>query len=60
LKDEIWILALAVGLFPTAVFHLLRWVGAPRKALKRPVVHVFWALSALGLLFQTYWLLRHE
>lgn len=60
MRDEIWILALAIGLFPTAVFHLLRWAGAPRKALKRPVVHLFWAIGALVMAYQAFWLLRSE
>jgi hypothetical protein len=60
LKDEIWIVALAIGLFPTAVFHLLRWAGAPQKAMNRPLRHAFWAIAALALAYQAFWLLKHE
>jgi hypothetical protein len=58
LKDEIWIFLLAVGLFPTAVWYLLKWLGAPKSALSKPVLHALWALAALVLVGEALSLIR--
>jgi len=58
LKDEIWIFLLAVGLFPTAVWYLLKWLGAPKSALSKPVLHALWALAAMALVWEAISLIR--
>ena len=60
MKDEIWIFLLAVLLFPTAVWYLLKWLGAPKSALSKPVLHALWALAALALIGEAISLIRQR
>lgn len=54
MEEPLFLTAIAIALFPSALFFALRWIGAPHAALRRPYVHAIAVIVAAALFWHAF------